>query len=310
MAARSVFRNHTTVIVFAVMCVIAGIVSDKFYTATNIINLMRQIVPLGICSLGVLVVIITGGIDLSIGSLVAIGNVTVAIMAPKYGLIPALGCGLLLCAAMGLCSGLLITKGNIVPFIATLGMLTVIRGVALILTRGQPIFIEDDAFIGFGSENWLVFPKPFVILAAFFLVTFVLLRYSVFGRVLYAIGSNETAARYAALRVDLFKILAYVYCGAACGISSIILSARTGVGSPIVADGYELDAISAVVVGGASLSGGRGTAVNTILGAFIIGMVSNIMNLLAIPGYHQKIVKGLIIVFAVLAESLQNRNKG
>lgn len=302
--------NYTTIIVFVVMCIVAGIVSGKFYTVNNVTNVMRQAVPLGVCSLGVLLVIITGGIDLSVGSIIALGNVSIALLIPKYGLAPGIAGGILLCAAMGLISGLLITKGNITPFIATLGMLTIVRGVALILTRGQPAFIEDDAFIGFGSENWFIFPKPFVILMLFFALTLVLLRYTVFGRILIAIGSNETAARYAAMRVNLVKALAYVYCGLSCGIAAVILSARTGVGSPLVAEGFELDAISAVVVGGASLKGGRGTAINTLLGALIISMISNIMNLLNIPGYHQKIVKGLIIVIAVLAESLQNRKGG
>lgn len=299
--------NYTTIIVFVVMCIVAGIVSNKFYTINNITNVMRQAVPLGVCSLGVLLVIITGGIDLSVGSIIALGNISIALLIPTYGLALGIGGGVALCAAMGLVSGLLVTKGNITPFIATLGMLTIVRGVALILTRGQPVFIEDDAFIGFGSENWFIFPKPFVILMLFFILTLVLLRYTVFGRILIAIGSNETAARYAAMRVNLVKALAYVYCGLSCGIAAVILSARTGVGSPLVAEGFELDAISAVVVGGASLKGGRGTAINTLLGALIISMISNIMNLLNIPGYHQKIVKGLIIVIAVLAESLQNR---
>lgn len=307
MRARQFLRTYTTIVVFSVMFIIASAYVDKFLTQTNITNVMRQAVPLGIGSLGVLFVIITGGIDLSVGSIVALGNVSIALLIPKYGLASALVMALLVCSAMGLISGLLITKGNIAPFIATLGMLTVVRGVALVLTRGQPIFIEHGGFIDFGSENWWIFPKPFIILMAFFFLSWILLRYSVLGRVLIAIGSNETAAKYAALRVDLFKTLAYVYCSAACGISAVILSARTGVGSPLAAEGFELDAISAVVVGGASLKGGRGTAINTLLGAFIISMISNIMNLLVIPGYHQKIVKGLIIVFAVLAESLQSR---
>ncbi len=301
--------SYTTILVFVVICILVALISDKFFTTNNITNVMRQVVPLGICSLGMLFVILTGGIDLSAGSVIALGNVSIALLIPTYGLGTSLVAGVLMCSAIGLISGLLITKGNITPFIVTLGMLTIIRGCALITTRGQPVFIEVEGFIDFGSDSWWIFPKPFVLLMIFFAISWILLRYTVFGRILIAMGSNETAARYAALRVDLFKVLAYVYCSFSCGLAAVILSARTGVGSPLVAESFELDAVSAVVVGGASLTGGRGTAINTLLGAFIIGMISNIMNLLSLPGYHQKIVKGLIIVFAVLAESLQNRRK-
>ncbi len=300
--------EYTTVVVFVFMLILAGLVSNRFYDAVNIGNVMRQSVPLGMIALGCLFVILTGGIDLSVGSVAALGNVTLALVEIRTGSIAyGIAAAIAVSALAGLVSGLLVTKGNIVPFVATLAMLTIVRGVVLMITNGQPHFVENEDFINFSSEEWLGIPKPFVLLLGFFLLCWVILRYTIFGRVLIALGSNEMAARYAALRVTAFKTLAYVYCGLSCGLASVILSSRTGVGSPLAAEGAELDAISAVVVGGASLSGGKGTAVNTLLGVFIISMISNIMNLLNLPGYHQKVVKGLIILFAVLAESLKNR---
>ena len=286
---------------------LAGALSDKFFTYGNVTNVMRQAAPLGIVALGVLFVILTGGIDLSVGAIMAIGNVTLALTLDDYVILTSLAFCLAVCAVIGTVSGFLITKGNITPFITTLAVATILRGVALILTRGNPIFIENESFIDFGSEDFLFVPKPFVLLLAFFVLCWVLLRYSIFGRLAVAIGSNETAARYAAIRVDLYKALTYVFCGLSCGIAAIVVTSRTGVGSALIADGYELDAIASVVIGGGSLNGGKGTTFNTLLGALTISMISNIMNLMNVPGYHQKVVKGFIIIFAVLAESLKNR---
>ncbi len=297
----------TTLVAFVAMLILSGLLSDKYFTYGNITNVMRQAAPLGIVSLGVLFVILTGGIDLSLGAIMAIGNVALALTLDDYGVLSGVLFCIAVCAAVGAVSGFLITKGNITPFITTLAVATILRGFALILTKGNPIFIENEAFIDFGSEDWFLVPKPFVLLLLFFLLSWVLLRYSIFGRLAVAIGSNEMAARYAALRVDLYKALTYVFCGLSCGIAATVVTSRTGVGSALIAEGYELDAIASVVIGGGSLMGGRGTTFNTLLGALTISMISNIMNLMNVPGYHQKVVKGFIILFAVLAESLKNR---
>ena len=289
------------------MLILSALLSDKFFTYGNITNVMRQAAPLGIVSMGVLFVILTGGIDLSIGAIMAIGNVTLALTLDAYGVELSFAMCLLICALVGGVSGFLITKGNITPFITTLAIATILRGTALILTKGNPIYIENETFIEFGSEDWLFVPKPFVLLIAFFLLSWVLLRYSIFGRLAVAIGSNEMAARYAALRVDLYKALTYVFSGLTCGIAAIVVTSRTGVGSALIAEGYELDAIASVVIGGGSLAGGKGTTLNTLLGALTISLISNIMNLMNVPGYHQKVIKGFIILSAVLAESLKNR---
>ncbi len=301
--------NNTTIIAFVMMLVIAGLASNKFYSMANIANVMRQAAPLGVVALGVLFVIITGGIDLSVGAIIALGNVSLALMAQKHGMGIAVVTALAACSCVGVIAGLLVTKGRITPFVATLAIMTILRGLTLILTKGNPIFIEDENFLKIGTGAIALIPYPFIVLLVFFIISSVLLDHTIFGRMVIALGSNETAARYAALNVHLFKSLAYVFCGFSAGVASVILSARTGVGSALVAEGYELDAIASVVIGGASLSGGKGRTFNTLLGALIISMISNIMNLAGVPGYHQKIVKGFIIIFAVLAESVKERNK-
>ncbi len=272
----------------------------------NVANVMRQAAPLGIVSMGILFVIITGGIDLSVGALIALGNVVLALVCLNNSVPLAIAAALAACSLVGLVSGILVTKGNITPFVTTLAMMTILRGLTLILTKGNPIFIEDERFLTLGTGDIALIPYPFLLLIIFFIISSILLGYTIFGRVVVAIGSNEIAARYAALNVDLFKTLAYVFCGFSAGVAAVILSARTGVGSALVAEGYELDAIAAVVIGGASLSGGKGRTFNTLIGALILSMISNIMNLAGVPGYHQKIVKGLIIIVAVLAESVKN----
>ncbi len=302
-----ILREHTTVIVFVVMFLVCCLFSSKFYSYGNLANVMRQTVPLGIGAMGMLFVILTGGIDLSVGSILAVGNVALALLSLKYNIETGIVLSLLLCSAFGLVSGLIVTKGNINPFVTTLAMMTILRGVAMILTGGQPLFLTDERFVNLSSDSFAYIPYPFLLLIAFVAICHILLRYTVFGRIIVAIGSNETAAKYAAIKVDLFKTLAYVFCGFAYGLAAIVVASRTSVGSPKVGEGYELDSIAAVVIGGASLKGGRGTVINTLIGALIISMISNIMNLMNLSGYHQRIVKGVIILLAVLAEGLKNR---
>ena len=305
---RVVLREHTTIVVFLVMFFICSLLSNKFCTAPNLSNVMRQTVPLGIGAMGMLFVILTGGIDLSVGSILAVGNVSLVMLSIRYNSIGVgIALSLLLCCAFGLISGLIVTKGNINPFVTTLAMMTILRGIAMIITGGQPMFVENDDFVNLSNASFLGIPYPFLLLIAFVVICHILLRYTVFGRIIVAVGSNETAAKYAAIKVDVYKTLAYVFCGFAYGLAAVVVSSRTSVGSPKVGEGYELDSIAAVVIGGASLKGGRGTVINTLIGALIISMISNIMNLMNLSGYHQRIVKGIIILLAVLAESLKNR---
>ncbi len=299
--------EYSPLIVLFLMMGIAFFLTDSFYSVENATNILRQSVPLGIVSLGLLFVILTGGIDLSVGSLMALVSVAVALTIPTYGLVGALAIGIVVGTAFGMFSGVLVAYFRIAPFIATLATMTIARGVAQIVSKGQPVFIENDLFNDFGVENFLGLPTTFYVLIACFLVALFLYSRTVFGRLIISIGSNETATRFAGIRVARYKFGVYAIAGLACALGGIIASTRTGVGSPIMAIGFELDAIAAVVVGGASLSGGRGKVFNTLIGVLILSIISNIMNLMNIPGYHQAVVKGVIIILAVMLESLKLR---
>ncbi|KGD80210.1 sugar ABC transporter permease [Tatumella morbirosei] len=299
--------NNSTLIVFILMLVVAGFLSDKFYSGDNITNVLRQSVPLGLAALGMLFVILTGGIDLSVGSVMAFISVLVAILIPEIGLWPAVFASLFAAAIIGAGAGTLVTLFNIAPFIATLAMMTIARGLALIIAKGQPVFIDDMTLVDFGTGYLFGIPLPVYILLLFAVVAYLVYKYTVFGRLVISIGSNETATRFAGIRVGWYKFAVYAVSGFACGLAGLMASTRTGVGSPVLSVGFELDVIAAVVVGGASLAGGRGNVLNTIIGVMILSIISNLMNLMNISGYNQQVVKGVIIIAAVMLEGLKSR---
>jgi ribose transport system permease protein len=307
-AGRLVLK-YNTVLIFLVMLALAASLSDAFFSRQNLFNLLRQLAGLGGMGLGMLLVILTGGIDLSVGSLAALASVLVAMLLQRAGLPAAVGLTILAGVVCGAVSGYLVAARRVAPFIATLAMMTIARGFAFILSKGSPIMIDDPRLGQFGAAYWLGIPAPvFVMLLIFLLVAF-LLRYTVFGRMATAIGSNETAVRLAGVRTGWYKFAVYAISGAFCAVAGIISTSRTGVGSPIVGSGAELDAIAAVVIGGASLNGGKGTAINTLLGVLILGMIGNIMNLMNVPGYPQQVIKGLIIICAVLLQGWQRNGE-
>ncbi|TCV95133.1 monosaccharide ABC transporter membrane protein (CUT2 family) [Biostraticola tofi] len=301
------FSNNSTLLVFFIMLVVANFLSDRFYSPENITNVLRQSVPLGLAAIGMLFVILTGGIDLSVGSIMALVSVAVALLIPEIGVMPAIIAGAGIATLVGAAAGSLVTFFNIAPFIATLAMMTIARGVALIAAKGQPIFIDDVSYVNFGTGYFLGLPLPVYVFIAFAVVAHFVYRYTVFGRLVVSIGSNETATRFAGVRVDWFKFAVYALSGLACGLAGVLASTRTGVGSPVMSIGFELDVIAAVVVGGASLAGGRGTVMNTIIGVLILSIISNLMNLMNISGYNQQVVKGVIIIVAVMLESVKSR---
>ena len=292
----------------AVMIIFEILTNNVLLLPRNVSNLIFQNAYVVILAVGMLLCILTGGnIDLSVGSLMAIVSVVVALSIPTFGLFGALILGILTGIFFGAISGVLVAYFRIAPFIATLAVMTIARGTGLIISKGQPEFINDEGFNDFGIASFLGLPTTVYVLLVCFAMALFLYRKTVFGRLVISIGSNEIATRFAGIRVERYKFGVYVISGFACAIAGIIASTRTGVGSPILAIGFELDAIAAVVVGGASLSGGRGRVFNTIIGALILSVISNVMNLLNIPGYHQQVVKGFIIVLAVLLESLKLR---
>lgn len=299
--------DHSTIVVFIVMLIAAAVLSDKFYSADNITNVLRQSVPLGLISLGMLYVILTGGIDLSVGSIMALVSVVVALMIPSVGLWMAIIVGVLTATLVGCVGGGLVAYFKIAPFIATLAMMTVARGLSMIVSKGQPVFIDDMSFVNFGSGYFMGLPLPVYVFIVFGILAHFVYKKTSFGRLVISIGSNETATRFAGIRVEQFKFAVYAISGMACGVAGVIAATRTGVGSPVLGLGFELDAIAAVVVGGASLAGGRGNVVNTVIGVLILCVISNLMNLMNISGYHQQVVKGVIIILAVVLESFKSK---
>jgi ribose transport system permease protein len=260
--------------------------------------------------LGEMLVILTGGIDLGVGSIVGFAGVIAAsLQHDNAGLLPTLAIPLLVGGLTGLGVGILVTRGNIPSFVATLGVLAGLQGATLVFTNAQPITGLKDDFRTIGTGYVGVIPLPIVIYAVVILATGVLLGRTSFGRAIYAIGGNESAARLSGIRVDLFKTLVFVISGLGAALGALILTARLNSGQPNSGQGYELDAIASVVIGGTSLSGGRGTVLGTLAGALLIGVLSNGLVLMNVSPYYQPIIKGAIIVGAVLLDQLGRRRR-
>ena len=316
---KTIFRKYGIFLVFIVMLIVASILSPAFLSPTNLINVVRQMSVVGLIALGVTGVIVSAGIDLSSGSVVGLSAVVAASLAqlPDYaaayykGLnLPVFVAVLAACAVgalVGLLNGGLVAKTRIPPFIATLGTLTTIRGLAYLYTGGRPVSDLTDDYNFIGQGDFLGIPVPILILVIMAIIAHVLYSQTKFGKYIYAIGGNEQAARVSGINVSKYKMLMYVYAGLLSGLAGLVVSARIGSGQSGQGVGYELDAIAAAVIGGASLSaGGIGTVAGTIVGALIIGVLNNILDLTNVSAYWQQIVKGCIIVGAVIIDQLKH----
>jgi ribose/xylose/arabinose/galactoside ABC-type transport system permease subunit len=286
--------------VLVALCVALALTTPNFLTVGNLINVLRQISLNGILAVGVTYVLLTGGVDLSLGSVVALTGVVAACLAHpgQYPVVVPIAAGILAGTTCGAVNGLVITQGRVAPFIATLGMMTVARGLALVVSGGKPVSNLSDPFRSIGGEV-AGFPVPILILLAVVGVSWVFLTNTRLGRYLYAVGGNETAARASGLNVRGVKLFAYTVCGALSGLAGVVLAARITTGQPNAGLAYELDAIAAVVIGGTSLSGGVGGVAGTLLGVLLMGVLNNGLDLLNVSSYYQQIIKGLIIVGAV-----------
>ena len=297
-------QKYGLLIAFAVICLILSLLSPAFLTAQNGINVLRQISINAILAIGVTYVILTGGIDLSLGSVVAVTGVLAATLAHPgaYPLIVPIAAGILGGILIGAVNGLVITRFRVAPFIVTLGMMTIARGGALILSKGRPVSNLSDAFNFIGNGSVLGIPVPVLILTGVFLVSHFVLRRTTFGRYVYAVGGNEEAARASGIGTHKIKIACYSICAGLAGLAGIVQASRITTGQPNAGISYELDAIAAVVIGGTSLSGGLGGVTGTILGALIIGTLNNGLDLLNVSSYYQQVIKGLIIIGAVILD--------
>jgi ribose/xylose/arabinose/galactoside ABC-type transport system permease subunit len=288
-------------IALAALMIGLAAVKPNFLTLGNLINLVRQISINGILAVGVTYVLLTGGVDLSLGSMVALTGVIAAMFAhpDQYGWVLPVIIGIVAGACGGAINGLLVTRGRMAPFVVTLGMMTSARGLALLLSGGRPVSNLDPAFTRIGSGDFAGIPAPTWILLAVAAGSHVFLRNMRLGRHVYAVGGNEHAARASGVAVGWVKMVCYTICGAMAGLAGVVLASRITTGQPNAGIGYELDAIAAVVIGGTSLNGGTGSVSGTILGALLIGVINNGLDLLNVSSYYQQIIKGLIIVGAV-----------
>ena len=311
-------RKYGIVLILLGMLIAMTFLSPAFLTPRNLLNIVRQISVMGLIAIGVTMVIITGGIDLSSGSVLALAAVVATSLAQRLDwaeikfpgldvpvfvpIVAALGVG----AVCGLVNGSLIARFKIPPFIATLGMMTVARGFALIYSE-RPVSGLKESYTYIGQGEPFGIPVPILILALVAIAAHILLNNTRFGRHIYALGGNEQAARISGINISRVKIGVYTIAGLLAGLSGLVLSSRIGSGQPGLGLGYELDAIASAVIGGTSLSGGIGTIWGTIVGALIIGVLNNGLDLLNVSAYWQTIVKGSIIVIAVIIDERKNR---
>jgi ribose transport system permease protein len=283
-------------------------ISPQFLTASNALNILRQISINAIIALGMTFVILTGGIDLSVGSVVAAsGCATVIVLTQGAPLWAGVLVGLAVGVVLGLINGVLIARAGLPPFIVTLAMLTIARGLAYVYTDGRPTIYDDPAFSEIGNGYIGPVPVPVVITLVWFIVCAILLYRTRFGRHVYAIGGNREAARFSGIKIPQVITLVYVISGFSAALSGIILASRMSSGQPIAGQGFELDAIAAIVLGGTSLAGGKGKLSGTIIGALVIGVLNNGLNLIQVSFYYQLIIKGLVIVSAVYLDTVSGK---
>ncbi|EOB3572769.1 ribose ABC transporter permease [Vibrio vulnificus] len=303
--------EQKSLIALLFLIVVVSFLNPNFFTVDNILNILRQTSVNAIIAVGMTLVILTAGIDLSVGSVLALcGAFAASLVAMEVPVLIAVPTALLAGAALGAISGVIIAKGKVQAFIATLVTMTLLRGVTMVYTDGRPIstgFTDTaDAFAWFGTGYTLGIPVPVWLMVIVFAAAWYLLNHTRFGRYVYALGGNESATRLSGINVDKVKIGVYAICGLLAALAGIIVTSRLSSAQPTAGMGYELDAIAAVVLGGTSLMGGKGRIMGTLIGALIIGFLNNALNLLDVSSYYQMIAKAAVILLAVMVD---NKNK-
>jgi ribose transport system permease protein len=292
------------------LCAVLWILTPHFLTVSNLLNIAQQTSINAIIAVGLTFVIISGGIDLSVGSLVALSGVVLASLLQRAVPLPlALFAGLGAGLACGLVNGVLITWGRLPPFISTLGMMSVARGGALLYSDGRPISGFGETFRWLATGEVLFIPVPVLVMVLVYAVAHFVLRRTPFGRYVFAIGGNEEAALLSGVRVRLHKTMVYGVGGLLSALAACVLTARLNSAQPIAGINYELDAIAATVIGGTSLMGGQGSVVGTLIGALIMGVLRNGLNLLGVSSFVQQLVIGAVIILAVLMDMALKRPK-
>ncbi|MDO4922038.1 MAG: ribose ABC transporter permease [Phascolarctobacterium sp.] len=305
MNIKAILKKSGSVIGLVALFAVISCLNSSFIDPSNLKNLLRQVSINALISFGMTFVILTGGIDLSVGSILALSSVLMGSFI-KGGMDPVLGIVLacVIGAVLGSVNGLVITYGKVAPFIATLATMTIFRGLTLVYTNGNPIssLTDSEVFHEFGQGYLMGLPVPAIMMLLMFAVSYFILHKTTLGRKTYAVGGNEKVSFIAGIKIDRIKIFAYTITGMLCGMAGAILTSRLNSAQPTAGTGYELDAIAAVVLGGTSLSGGKGRIAGTIIGALIIGTLNNGLNILNVSSFYQQVVKGIVILLAVLMD--------
>ena len=306
---RNLLHRFGLLLVIFIVGLALSLLTDTFLSVANFTNVARQISINGILAVGVTFVLLTAGVDLSLGSVVALSGVACATFAHPgdHSVFVPIAVGLLTGAACGLVNGVLVTRGGVAPFIVTLGMMTIARGLALIVSGGRPVADMSNELTALAGD-FLGVPIPVICFAGVAFAAWFFLRNFRLGRHIYAVGGNENAARAAGVPVEKVKLFAYGLCGLLTGLAGVVLAARITTGQPNAGQAYELDAIAAVVIGGTSLAGGVGTITGTLLGVLLIGVINNGLDLMGVSSYYQAVIKGVIIVGAVWLDRRQARS--
>ena len=300
----SFLQQQGALVMLIIVCIAGFVRYEAFLTPENLLNVVRQNSMLGLVALGMTFVILTGGIDLSVGALLAVAGVIAANFA-EQGLIIALVAAVAATTVLGLVNGLVIAKAGIQPFIVTLAMMIAARGLALAATGEQSVRItnENFAWLGRGLIGDFL-PVPILILIVAFAVGWLVLNHTRFGRNVFAVGDNDEAARLMGLNVSRVTVAVYALSGALAGLAGVMLASRLGAGQPVAGTGYELDAIAAVVIGGTLLTGGQGSVLSTLVGVLLLGVIFNLFNLEGtISPWWQLVLRGIILLFVVVAQN-------
>ncbi|MDQ7093140.1 ribose ABC transporter permease [Desulfosporosinus sp. PR] len=304
---RGILQRMGPLVGLMLIVIILSITSSDFLTVSNVFNVLRQVSINALIAFGMTFVILTGGIDLSVGSIIALSSAFAAgMMASGTNSWLAIGVGVVAGTLMGTVNGVVIARGKVAPFIATLATMTIFRGLTMVYTQGRPITGLPDDFGLIGRGYLLQIPMPVIWMLVAFGVLYVLLKFTSFGRHVFALGGNEEATRLSGINTNRVKVLVYSISGLLASVSGIILTSRLNSAQPTAGTSYELDAIAAVVLGGTSLSGGKGWIAGTLIGAMIIGVLDNGLNLMNVSSFYQQVVKGAVILIAVLLD----RSKG
>ena len=299
----------TTVIALIILMAVITIINSNFLTANNLLNLLLQVTSNALIAFGMTFVILTGGIDLSVGSILALSSaLTAGLLGSGMPVTLAILISLILGCILGMMNGLLISYGKLAPFIVTLATMTIFRGATLVYTNGNPITkgLSDTFLFQFLGQGYIVgIPFPVIIMFIVFIVLYVLLHKTAFGKSVYAIGGNEKAAYISGVKLNKVKIIIYSISGMMASISGLIITSRLSSAQPTAGASYEMDAIAAVVLGGTSLSGGKGRILGTLIGALIIGVLNNGLNIIGVSAFWQQVVKGIVILIAVLIDRVK-----